>query len=279
MEALRTIYAEMARALDAPICFFGLYEAPAQSVNVVWQMHDGAELSGGNFPLGRGPTSEAIRTGQPKLIRNWSRDGPRVQVQYATDRAGLPESAITVPVIFDEQVIGVLSVQSYKPEAYDDEDLALVQSIADQAALAIGATQHAFDRPREQVNGNSNDIEAILASMADALLVLDDQGRLVRLNEAARALLCPDDGTVILGCPVDRPQQGHWPLGTQALTEQLLPIIDQLKHGDAPAEEVELALDCNQQRPVGCRASVLVKHGAPAGGVMVLRELSGARAT
>src|SRR6266436_3740805 len=73
-----------------------------------------------------------IRSRQPQLLRHWSTDGPRVQVQYATDRPGLPESGITVPVVFGEQVVGVLAIQSYEPEAYDEDDLALVQSIADQ---------------------------------------------------------------------------------------------------------------------------------------------------
>jgi PAS domain-containing protein len=123
------------------------------------------------------------------------------------------------------------------------------------------------------------ELEAILASMADGLLVLDDQSRLVRLNQAARDLLCLEDGTLILGYPVDRPQEGRWPLGTKALTEQLLPIIDQLKHGDAPHDEVEIALAGEDTRPVGCKASVLLKEGTPAGGLMVLRELTAARPT
>jgi PAS domain-containing protein len=270
---LRSLYAEMTHVLDVPICFFGLYDAPGQSVDVIWQIHEGAELPGGHFPLGAGPTSDAIRTCQAQLIRHWSKQGPRVQVQYATQRPDLPESSITVPVLFDDRVLGVLSVQSYEPEAFDEDDLALVQGIVDQAAVAITAARQAADAPREAGAGNP-DLEAILASMADALLVLDHQGHLVRLNQAARNLLCPDEGTLILGYPVDRPQDGRWPLGTQALTEQLQPVIDQLKRGAAPAEEFKLSLQGEAARPVSCKASVLFKEGAPAGGVMVLREIS-----
>jgi GAF domain-containing protein len=280
VDILRFLHAEVARLLDAPIGFFGVYDAPGQTVEVVWQIHDGRELPGGHFPLGSGPTSQAIRSGQPRLIRCWSRECPPVQVQYATDRPGLPESAITVPVVFDEQVVGVLSIQSYQPEVYDEDDLALVQGIADQAAVAIAAAQHGFEGATTSTSPprNASELEAILASMSDALLVLDDQGRLVRLNQAARRLLCLSDGTLILGYPVDRPQGGHWPLGTQALTRQLQPIIDQLRQGEAPTEEVEVALDGAVSRPVGCKASVLLKEGAPAGGVMVLREIRASRA-
>src|SRR6266851_2387317 len=145
VDILRAVYAEMARVLDVTICFFGLYDAPSQSVDVIWQVHDGIELEGGYFPLGTGPTSQAIRLAQPQLIRHWSRDLPPAQVQYATARPGLPESAITLPLVFDDQVVGVLSIQSYRPEAYDDEDVALVQGIANQTAVAISSASRSAD--------------------------------------------------------------------------------------------------------------------------------------
>jgi PAS domain-containing protein len=264
----------MSRALDVTICFFGLYDAPGQSVEVIWQMHDGAELPGGSFPLGSGPTSRAIRESHAQLIREWSREGPPVQLQYATNRAGLPESSIVAPAVFDGQVIGILAVQSYGPHAYDEDDVALVQGIADQVAVAVAPS-------RRTGNGDSGDrpmpgadVEAVLASMPDALLVLDDQGRLVRLNQAARRLLSIVDSSVILGHPVDRPQADRWPLGTRALTEQLQPIVDQLKRGAAPDEEIQLAMGDQADHRLSCKASVLLREGTPAGGLVVLRELA-----
>jgi GAF domain-containing protein len=269
LEVLRAIYPEMARALDVTICFFGLYDSRARAVDVIWQVHEGSELPGGRFPLGEGPTSQVIRHSQPRLIRHWSDGGPRVQVQYATDRAGLPESGVTVPVIFDDRVIGVLSVQSYRPEAYDEEDLALLQGIADQVAVAIAKSRRVPERRRQR---SSLDVEAIFASMADALLVVDREGRLVRVNQAARNLLCLTNTSLILGQPIDQPQAGQWPLGTQRLTHQLLPIIDQLRHGLAPSEEIPISVDARPESRIGCRASVLMNDGAPAGGVIALRE-------
>jgi PAS domain-containing protein len=271
--ALRIVHAEMSRVLDVTICFFGVYDAPGQSVEVVWQVHDGRELPGGHFPLGSGFTSQAIRECRPKLIRRWSREGPSVQVQYATDRPDLPESSIAAPVVFDGEVIGVLVVQSYQADAYDEDDVALVQGIADQLALTISDTR---PRPESSTDGpiRGADLEAVLASMPDALLVLDEQSRLVRLNQAARRLLCLTDGTLILGHPVDRPQADHWPLGTRELTDQLRPVVDQLRRGDEPHGEVQVALNNSVEHTLSCRASVLLKDGSPAGGLMVLREVA-----
>src|SRR5713226_4754678 len=177
VDMLRSVHLEIARVLDVPIFFFGLYDAPGQSVEVIWQVHDGVELPGGHFPLGSGPTSQAINSRQPQLLRRWSTQGPRVQVQYATDRPGLPESGITVPVQVEERVVGVLSIQSYAPEAYDEDDVGLVQSIADQVAVAIWAAHRA--RPAlDDAPWRKCELEAILADISDAVLVLDGQGRL-----------------------------------------------------------------------------------------------------
>lgn len=268
---VRAVYRELARSLDVTICLFGRYDALGQSVEVIWQVHEGVELPGGQFPLGDGSTSQVIRHCQPRLIRHWSEEGPRVQLQYATARPDLPESSVTVPVVFDEQVIGVLALQSYRPYAYDEDDLALVQGVADLVAVAIAGSRHATRRA-EEAEVRVLEVESILSCLPDALLVVDIQGRLVRINQAARKLLCPSDGSVILGHPLDLPQDGLWPLGTRSLTRQITPIVDQLKRGIAPDDEIRISLDGGGERTVGCKASVLVKGGVPAGGLMIFRE-------
>jgi len=266
---LRAVHLELSRVLDVTICFYGVYDAPGQSVDVIWQMHDNMELPGGSFPLGSGPTSRAIRECRVQLIREWSREGPPVQLQYATDRAGLPESSIVAPVVFDGAVIGILAVQSYRARAYDEDDVALVQGVADQVAVAVSSAVRTDNNHHHQANGSEVEA-AVLASMPDALLVLDVEGRLVRVNQAARRLL----SSVILGQPVDSPQADHWPLGTRALTEALLPIVNQLKRGKAPQSEIQVSANNGSPHKLSCKASLLMREGAPAGGLMVLRELS-----
>jgi PAS domain-containing protein len=201
-----------------------------------------------------------------------------VQVQYATDRPELPESALIVPVLFDEQVLGVLVVQSYEPNAFDEDDLSLVEGFATLAAVPIAVGDDRFAAPGESA-GRFSDIQLILSSMADGLLVLDEDARLVRLNQAARELLCPGDTSLIVGHPIDRPQAGRWPLGTEELTQQISPIVDGLRQHDVPAEELEINLDGAAPRRIGCRASVLEKNGQPVGGVLVLREINDRQST
>jgi putative methionine-R-sulfoxide reductase with GAF domain len=276
-EALRCMHRALARVLDTTICLFGVFDTAAQRVEVVWQVHAGEELPGGSFPLGNGFTSQVIRTGQPRLIRDWSECGPRIQVQYATDRPGPPQSSITVPVLFDERVRGVLSVQSYQPDAFDADDLAFLEAVADLVAVAIFAPLREPGTPdAAPAPGDS-----VLASMPVGVLVLDQERRLVHMNRAARRLLCVDDETnVIFGYPVDQPQDGRWPLGTRLLTDRLGPLLETLGSDHSPTGEVhqEVHVEVSSGRQLACSASPLLASETASGCLLLVRPLPSARA-
>src|SRR5437870_13712319 len=65
IELCRLFHQIVANQMDATIFFLGLYDAASQTVEVVWQVENGKELSGGSFPLGRGLTSQVILSGKP----------------------------------------------------------------------------------------------------------------------------------------------------------------------------------------------------------------------
>src|SRR5258708_33744040 len=81
----RVLLSERSRVLDTTGFLLGVYDEGSQMVEIVGQMEAGVELPGGSFPLGHGFLSEVIRSRRPRHIRRWSVEGPRVQVQYATN--------------------------------------------------------------------------------------------------------------------------------------------------------------------------------------------------
>src|SRR2546428_10444240 len=118
----RALYEETSRVLDATVFLLSVYDAASETVQVVRQMDRGVEHDGGSFPLGKGFTSEVIRSRQPKLVRHWSTEGPPIRLLYGTESGELvaPQSAAIVPITSAEHVLGGLSVQSYSPETYDE---------------------------------------------------------------------------------------------------------------------------------------------------------------
>src|SRR5205807_9905548 len=161
IELCRLFHQIVANQMDATIFFLGLYDAASQTVEVVWQVENGKELSGGSFPLGKGLTSQVILNGEPRLIHRWSEEGPRVQVQFATGTPGLPESAVGVPLRLGEHVIGLICAQSYEREAYTQDHLELLESLAQEAAFVI-AGLHYSERLGAQVRRRVSHLEASL---------------------------------------------------------------------------------------------------------------------
>ena len=100
-------------------------------------------------------------TGQPMLIPDVNRE-PR----YVWLKGSRCLSELIVPVIAKGHVIGVLDVQSDRLNDFDDTDLALIQALGNQAAIAIE--------------------NARLYEQAQQLAVMEERARLARdLHDAA----------------------------------------------------------------------------------------------
>jgi len=268
------LHSALAEVLDTRGLILGLYDDVSRMVEIVRQMEAGVELPGGSFPLGDGFLSEVIRTRQPRLIRQWSQEGPRVQLQYATPTQGLPEATVTVPLLVGDRVMGVLSVQSYQPNAYDEDDLLLVQAIAGHVATSIEGLKRG---DVVQAVRRASEVEAILASMTEGLLIVDAASRIVSLNPPARAMFGLGGASIILGHPLDREQWGQWPLGARSVAEALSPILDALRRGEA-LQDIEVEVRSGGMRALSFSSAPLFDTaGQLAGGIIVFRDVTNQR--
>ena len=275
VELFRALHAETARAMDATVFLLALYDDASETVHVVRQSDRGVEHPGGSFPLGKGFTSEVIRTRTPRLIRRWAAEGPPVRLLYGTEAAELvaPQSAVVVPILAGERVLGVLSVQSYRSEAYQEQHLAALNAVAVEARFAIerlrASEQMALEHERRALQ-----LEAILATITEALLIVDARGGIVELNRAARELLRLDHASLVLGQPLEQQRLEKWPVTAREIAGALAPVIDVLRAGTSPAQR-EIELRSGSLRVLSVNASVLRSAGGAAqGGVIVLRDVT-----
>jgi signal transduction histidine kinase len=79
-----------------------------------------------------GLTGWVAGTGEPILVSDVRKD-PR----YIWMEGSNTLSELTVPIRCQAEMIGVLDAQSNQPDAFDESDLTVLQSLADQAAIAI----------------------------------------------------------------------------------------------------------------------------------------------
>src|SRR5205807_3119443 len=277
-ELFHALYDEASRVVDATVFLFALYDEASETVEVVRQVDRGVEHEGGSFPLGKGFTSEVIRTGLPKVIRRWGAEGPTVRVLYGTETGELvtPQSGLVVPILSGDRVLGVLSVQSYRPEAYGDSDVLSLGAIAAQAGSHIKRL-HATEQMALEHERHALQLEAVLASMNDALLIVDARGAIVRLNRAARELLSLDGASLVFGQPLDRQRLEQWPITAREIAAALVPVIDALRAGTS-VDEAEVELRAGERRVLSLAASVLRSpKGELQGGVIVFRDITGQR--
>jgi len=112
------------------------------------------------------------------------------------------KSEIAVPMIAGDRVIGVLDVQSSEVNAFNDDDLRVLSSVAAQAAIAIERARlySAERRLHTTIAEERAKLEAIIRGASDAIFVTDEGGRVLLMNPAAEQAFDVEPGTW-----VDRP--------------------------------------------------------------------------
>ncbi|MGB5079772.1 MAG: EAL domain-containing protein, partial [Burkholderiales bacterium] len=98
-------------------------------------------------------------------------------------------------------------------------------------------------------------VEAVIESIADAVLVLDSAGRIERANAAARALL-----------------GGEGPAVGNAQLGDLLVAVNRDPNGGHPVEAT-IAVHGGETIPVEVSRSVLLENGRPIGSVLLIRDI------
>ncbi len=141
-EALYDVLREqVARLVDCDAFYVALWDPATERLRFVAHTDRGERLPSSEAPLAQGPTSWVVRHRQVLAL------GRPESVKAARgNRFGSPEasqSAVHAPMLLGDRLIGVLSTQSYRADAYDETAVRMVAAIAAHAAIAIEATRTA----------------------------------------------------------------------------------------------------------------------------------------
>jgi len=127
---------------------FGFYHAGIFMLDEAGQyaVLRAASSEGGQRMLARG---HRLQVGQEGIVGYVTGQGrPRIALDVGTDAVffdnpDLPDthSEMALPLQVRGEIIGALDVQSTEPTAFSDEDVAVLQTLADQLAMAISNTR------------------------------------------------------------------------------------------------------------------------------------------
>lgn len=97
---------------------------------------DQIQLSWADVDLGRGPTGTAIRTGVHVVNQDF-RGNPQVAPWREAAMARGFQSSVALPLICEGVVLGALTLYASEPDAFDEEEVKLLQEMADDCAFGI----------------------------------------------------------------------------------------------------------------------------------------------
>ena len=141
-ELFHAVCSLLARFVDASMVFVALEER--DGARIAYMLENGVvETLENRHAHPQSRTTHVMRTGEPVLKR---RHEDWTEGRLALNLPGQPQhdervSAIFVPLKFGTQVIGVLSVQSVQQDAYDEADVALLQTCALYLSVRIHQAQ------------------------------------------------------------------------------------------------------------------------------------------
>ncbi|MEZ4413072.1 MAG: PAS domain S-box protein [Gemmatimonadales bacterium] len=139
-EALYEVLREQVASLvDCDAFYVALYEPAAERLRFVAHTDRGERLPPSEAPLGRGPTSWVVR--HRRVLALGRPEAMEATRGNAFGSAEPSQSAVHAPMMLGDRVIGVLSTQSYRADAYDDDAVHVVAAVAAHAAIAIQATR------------------------------------------------------------------------------------------------------------------------------------------
>src|SRR3954451_19018853 len=134
-ELLNAIYNECKRSVDCTLFTIALVEESTNELLFELDIRDDVRLPKERIRLGEGLNSWVATHHEPLLIGSVA-DEKRIGVKAVGDSKPT-ESWLGVPMIARDRLIGVISVESFKKNAFTNDDMLLLTAIANQAAVAI----------------------------------------------------------------------------------------------------------------------------------------------
>jgi signal transduction histidine kinase len=134
-ELLAAIYNECRRSVDCTMFTIALLDEVTNELSFELDIREDVQLPKERMSVGEGLNSWVVTHSEPLLIGSVA-DEQRIGVKAVADTKPT-ESWLGVPMIARDRVIGVISVESVKKNAFTNDDVLLLTAIANQAAVAI----------------------------------------------------------------------------------------------------------------------------------------------
>ena len=134
-DAIVELVGERIRGLfEATTIALATYDKATQTISFPYTIDEGVRMINRRArPLGEGLNSRIIQTRRPLLFRH----GDESDAAGAIITGSATESWLGVPIIAGDDVIGVVSLESMRPEAFDERDERILTTIVSSMGVAL----------------------------------------------------------------------------------------------------------------------------------------------
>lgn len=173
------IHAEIDRRLDASSFYLALLEEEGHKLNFVLAFEEGERLQWGILDAHNSLSEYVVRTRRPLLLHRPYRKG---DLDLDLEPVRSPgKSFVAVPIIADDEVIGVLGLRNFQQEyAYHQDDVRLLEIVASSAAVAL-QNARLYEQSRRQAHEltSLHTVSALVSASLDLDTVIESICRVV----------------------------------------------------------------------------------------------------
>jgi signal transduction histidine kinase len=140
-DLMETVYQAIISLFRGDVFVIALYDQATAELDFCLRVEEGIRQPPVRQPLGTGLTAYVVTEKRPVLVRNLSVEQGQLPPAEPGGLGKTPLSWLGAPMCIGERVVGVISLQAYHPDAYDETEQRLLSTIADQVAVAVEAAR------------------------------------------------------------------------------------------------------------------------------------------
>lgn len=131
--------------------------------------------------IGQGIVGTVALTGKPEIISDTSKDA-----RYLPDDE-VRLSEITVPIIFENRIIGIIDSEHPEPHFFNEKHLETLTIIANLAAsrLKNAKSKRRQEIAEKELRESENKLRRVINSAQDAIITINEQGQITEWNPQA----------------------------------------------------------------------------------------------
>jgi PAS domain S-box-containing protein len=178
----RAVYHEVTPIFQADAFFFALCDEETGELNFRLRVDDRERAPIACPTLDETLSATVLARKKPLIIRDLGEDGGDLPIPTDWETGYHTISWLGAPMLLGDRAVGVISVQSHRPDIWDDEDELLLFIIADQVAAALDNL-----RLLEKTRRRAQEMEAINEVGRTITSVLDLSDLLTRIVDVVKA--------------------------------------------------------------------------------------------